>query len=422
MRERGYTLTRPDLARVRGAVRHVETLSREGVNVTPLPGVAMLATAETVCRAVEITDEPPSGSPDLSVMYRGVIFFRDGDAWQQASVLVRPVLDDVRLLKVGMTTLAYLVGEYTGDGEYQGHLVFSAAQTPAGCGLKYVESEEFPTYTSVAVDLDAIAGDGLEVQEGEEGECPKLKVTPTSAEPLDCGLSRAGGKLHLDLTDVATDGITWDDELCGLSWRPGCGMTVGPSPIDGEPGISVNPDALVGDSTLSALVVLPGGASCDYLGVDLEVAYTTTETVVTNVAQSVVAGKLRLTQTKVTFTNHFNAAGLLIDRTAGSPVDSYADTDNRRVQRLIALLAKVQDELHEMAAVDEQHEICEAWRRAGVPFDEDAADGDAQDDAERTLDLADHVREDAAGAAWAVTSYLSQLDGMAIDRPRRARR
>lgn len=328
MRERGYTLTRPDLARVRGAVRHVETLSREGVNVTPLPGVAMLATAETVCRAVEITDEPPSGSPDLSVMYRGVIFFREGDAWQQASVLVRPVLDDVRLLKVGMTTLAYLVGEYTGDGDYQGQLVFSAAQTPAGCGLKYVESEEFPTFTSVAVDLDAIAGDGLEVDEGEEGECPKLKVISTGVvETLGCGLSRAGGTLHVDLTEAALDGLYFNAEICALGVNYGCGLTITSDPEEGDQ-LVVDVAALAGDNTLSSLVVVPGGASCDSLGVDLEEAFTDPlGTFITSVTPTVAGGKLRLTMGRAVVTRHYNAAGLQLDTTAEAASPTVVDLD-----------------------------------------------------------------------------------------------
>lgn len=95
---------------------------------------------------------------------------------------------------------------------------------------------------------------------------------------------------------------------------------------------------------------------------------------------------------------------------------------NKRVQRLIMMLAKVQVELEEMAGFDEWYAITQAWAKAGVPFDMDAAADDEQGDAERSLDLASHVRQAAGGAAWAVECYLSQLDGMVVDRPRRSRR
>ncbi|WP_439624058.1 PKD domain-containing protein [Gemmata sp.] len=161
-----------------------------------------------------------------------------------------------------------------------------------------------------------------------EWEFMPLAPLPVPFE-LGCGLAYDEGTdtLSVDLTDVVFDGLYFDPEICALGVNFGCGITISADPEEGDQ-LVVDVPALAGDGTLSSLVVVPGGSGCDYLGVDLDVAYTTTETVVTNTALSVVAGKLRLTQTKVTYTNYFNAAGLLIDRTAGSPVESYTEVES----------------------------------------------------------------------------------------------
>lgn len=156
---------------------------------------------------------------------------------------------------------------------------------------------------------------------------------PPPAPQVGCGLAiedaTEGQKVVLDLTEVVGDGITWDQDLCSLNWRPGCGMVVGPSPIDGEPSFTVNLDTLAGDNAYSSLVVHApiSPAVCEFLAVDLETASSTTETVVTNSVIALVEGKARLTQTKVTYENEYNAAGLLLRRTAGSPVETYTEVD-----------------------------------------------------------------------------------------------
>lgn len=392
---KGYTLSRPDLTRVKGAVRFVETLSRETTNVTPetLPAGVIRQSAPQggVTWPIKITGDPPGGSADLSILYLGTIYVRTTDAtedvWEELEVLVRPIDDDIEQLKVGMQTLGMLSGEYAEAGAYQGKYEFLAASSPFGCGFLYDDATG--TWT---VDVAGLAGTGLAVD--SSGDCDKLTATG-AAVTLGCGLASTGGDIHvdltsnvfdglywnsltcalgvdpgcglailadeklgLDLTDVVFDGLYWNGETCALGIDYGCGLgltgtqlvvdftSVVSGGLTWDPdlcllgielecglyytgtGIAVNVDDIAGDRASTALVPVDNtDPVCDSIAVDLEVDSTTTETVVTNVVMSIVAGKLRTTLTKVTYTNHFNEAGLHIDRTAGSPVDTYSDLD-----------------------------------------------------------------------------------------------
>jgi hypothetical protein len=101
---------------------------------------------------------------------------------------------------------------------------------------------------------------------------------------------------------------------------PGCHTDV---TEDGT--VNVTPTGLAGTASLTGLVVGPG--ACPPLAIDTEVDSTTTETLLVDADITLYAGKVRLVKTKVTSTNHFNALGVHIDRTAGSPVVTNTDLD-----------------------------------------------------------------------------------------------
>lgn len=198
---------------------------------------------------------------------------------------------------------------------------FPIGLIPLDCGLAY----DAVTNTYY-VDPGDFAGTGLTAVYPEIG-CPYLDVDGDAIVPilpLGCGLLNDAGVLVVDFSSVVSNGLTWDEDLCLLGIELECGLYYTGT------GIAVNTDDIAGVREVTALVPVAGiDPACDSVGVDLEVhaPATTTETVVTNVVMSVVAGKLRTTLTKVTYTNYFNIAGLHIDRTAGSPVDTYADLD-----------------------------------------------------------------------------------------------
>jgi hypothetical protein len=132
----------------------------------------------------------------------------------------------------------------------------------------------------------------------------------------------------LDLTAAAFDGLYWDAENCVAGVLTGCGTTYGPTTVPGAEGDAIVVDfpVLAGEREDTALVVVEqggGSGNCDSLGVDLEAASTTTEELVNDVALSLssdgAAITVTLTLTKTVYTNHFNLAGLHIDRTAGYP-------------------------------------------------------------------------------------------------------
>lgn len=127
-----------------------------------------------------------------------------------------------------------------------------------------------------------------------------------------CGLRNDGGVLKVDLEAIASDGLIGNNTDCLLSVQAGCGIFA-----DGD-GVSVDYAGLAGIRANSGLVVR-ADADCDSLGVDLVADHTTTETLVTDVAIEHDADVLRLTKTTRVYTNHFNAAGDLINRTVASP-------------------------------------------------------------------------------------------------------
>jgi hypothetical protein len=213
----------------------------------------------------------------------------------------------------------------------------SASGVSTGCGL-------VDDAGTISVDLPSIAGKGLEVNTDEACDVLDVKLgcglvfdgtdavsldTTTIAGPglskistcslqvnVGCGLAIPVDTVELDLTDVAQDGLYWNGETCVLGIDFGCGLTlVGPQ-------LTVDLTQIAGTAATSSLIVSPpvSPATCPNLAVDLVSARTTTERLLNDIDYDIVGSTLIFTKVSTTYTNKFNAAGLLIDRTAAVPV------------------------------------------------------------------------------------------------------
>jgi hypothetical protein len=122
----------------------------------------------------------------------------------------------------------------------------------AGCGL-VVEDVDSGTCDKLAVDVEALAGAGLQVVPDENPlSCSTLAVK------TGCGLGiNAGGAVALDLTEVAFDGLVWNAENCTLSVNPECGLQ-----YVGTSGIGVDHASLAGDG-----LQVQDNSGCDSLAV-----------------------------------------------------------------------------------------------------------------------------------------------------------
>lgn len=116
-----------------------------------------------------------------------------------------------------------------------------------GCGIT-VDSD------GVHVDVEALAGDGMTTQAGDFANdyCDKLAVDP------GCGLRIADdGKLALDLEAIAfTDGLYGDNDICVIGVNAGCGITYRAE--NGEEQLIVDIDSLAG----KGLQVTQDSSSC----------------------------------------------------------------------------------------------------------------------------------------------------------------
>ena len=83
---------------------------------------------------------------------------------------------------------------------------------------------------------------------------------------------------------------------------------------------------LVGDQADTSLITITS-ESCDIFSFDRVSNYRTDETLVNNVRIEKSGDKIKLTQTKTDYTNWFNIAGVLTDRTAGAPYDETSEVD-----------------------------------------------------------------------------------------------
>ena len=128
-----------------------------------------------------------------------------------------------------------------------------------------------------------------------------------------CGLTETDGTVAVDLTDAVFDGLYWNDEICALGVDFGCGLTIVGSQL------AVDYSQLAGDRTVTSLIMQDKASGCDNLMFDNVVASTTTETLSNGSSYSTVGQYMVVTETLTTYTNHFNAAGVHVNRTAGTP-------------------------------------------------------------------------------------------------------
>lgn len=203
-----------------------------------------------------------------------------------------------------------------------------------GCNLTVDAGE-------VSVDVESLAGDGLSVN--SDDDCDKLQVNYGCGLELGddgelqvdggtlagdgltgsddctlnvatgCGLTIDGdGAVALDLSAVAFDGLYWNSEICALGVNFGCGLTL----VGDE--LTVDNEALAGDNEVTSL--LPYG-SCGIIfdaGADSNVDHTYVQDV--TFTPDYCAGTLTLSKTRVTMTDVYNAAGVLVRTDYADPV------------------------------------------------------------------------------------------------------
>lgn len=83
---------------------------------------------------------------------------------------------------------------------------------------------------------------------------------------------------------------------------------------------------LTGDQADTSLITITS-ESCDIFSFDRVSNYRTDETLVNDVRIEKYGDKIKLTQTKTDYVNWFNLAGVLTDRTAGTPYDETSEVD-----------------------------------------------------------------------------------------------
>jgi hypothetical protein len=172
-----------------------------------------------------------------------------------------------------------------------------------GCGI-YRD----PDLDEIRLDLTGVAQEPLE---WDDAQC-ELSLL------YGCGLNVLDGELVVDLTSVVFDGLYFDAEICALGVLIGCGLEYGAGEV-----IKVDYSELVGDYTLTSLVTLGVGSNgCESIGVDLEDTNTSSENLMEDVSIALTCGgtsiSVTVSKTYRTYTNYFNAAGLHINRLAGS--------------------------------------------------------------------------------------------------------
>jgi hypothetical protein len=162
-----------------------------------------------------------------------------------------------------------------------------------GCGLTVDVSG------NLAVDAPALAGGGL-----TQGIDCELDVV------TGCGLDIVSNAVSLDLSAVVEDPLNWNGETCELSLGYGCGLE-----LDGSGDLQIDVGTIVGNAAVTSLV---GTGDCS-IAFDKTIVSTTPITYVTNVQASLTGNVLLIEQIKQTITDRYNAAGVLVDRTYGTP-------------------------------------------------------------------------------------------------------
>jgi hypothetical protein len=309
MNDPGHMISEGAAKLIAASVRFASRFSRETVNRTDAPPTLPPYTPATVAWHVKVTADPPGGSAELSTLYEGTAYMPDpggsvaAPAWLTVTCWVRALPGQT--LAVGDFALARLSGWRAadpGDSPYSARPIYelNATAVSLGCGLTRDEGGD------LTLDYADIAGDGLSVD--SSGDCDKLQVEPTTMVPS------TGPKYGL--TFIFVGGRYY------LSAYIGCGLK-----FDTAGAIAVDAAQIVGNRTITGLVVGPDFLLCPTIANDYVVDRADAQTVITSDTTTFACCTETRTQVKVTNTYYFNAANELIFWAAGVPVTTVTTVD-----------------------------------------------------------------------------------------------
>lgn len=180
---------------------------------------------------------------------------------------------------------------------------------------------ESPTYCAAPITYDGVnyfadpVADMQVWMHWGRTEFEFFPIAPTPNFEIGCGLAVVDNTLVVDLTENVADGVYFDAETCTLGIDWGCGLYYTGTQL------AVNMEDVAGDRASTALVAVANDDPvCDSAAVDLE--WVTSESYPSDERTGfmIVGGKLRETFNRRIITIYWNAAGLQIDTTIGSPV------------------------------------------------------------------------------------------------------
>lgn len=102
----------------------------------------------------------------------------------------------------------------------------------------------------------------------------------------------------------------------------GCNLT-----FDGTGKLVVDTEVLAGDNAVTSLDGTTDDDGCPIIGFDKVPTSTTTETLQNDTVVVQTGSTVTITKTRTVYTNHFNAALVHVDRTAGAPTDTTYTVD-----------------------------------------------------------------------------------------------
>lgn len=146
-----------------------------------------------------------------------------------------------------------------------------------------------------------------------------VQITPgsgTGAIVFDCHFQSVDGVITLDLGSLAGEGLGVEVLECPrLVVFTGCGLRINEDDLSVEVAL----DDIAGNPENTSLVTI--GSACPVLAVDLETVEIRTERLMTDSIQFLAGRKyLVLLNTFTEYTNHYNLAGLHINRVEGETI------------------------------------------------------------------------------------------------------
>jgi hypothetical protein len=346
--EPGYSLSKHDLARVNRAVQFVERLSREHVNVTPLPGFESPTTSEPVLWPVEVTSaDPPSEGevfsyPQLAGLMPAVVWLPDvtvaagADPWRPEDCWARSIPGYA--LKAEDAGVAKLVGWLPETGPYGPRPVYAfvaGGAGPKGFFGRLMEGNSYGPWIIQPLTLD---DDGDFVDDGDQVEPGWATAWATEGIPNP----QAGDQVWV----FPSAGLPGAYEFLGYP-RWACGLC-----YDEEMDtFSVDVEQLAGERAVTGLIKIEGGGAgigcetgsgsgsgsgsdgsggggCDAVGVDLECfeEYTVISDEVTGV--SISGASITVSVNRKTLTFCENEAGVMHSPSVAESTESFGGSIN----------------------------------------------------------------------------------------------